>query len=92
MFKKISKAAIGNALGQMHKLFEHAGKRLLSISIDSNPIVCQLGIFCLNTNITLYPSMSPSDSFGIKTEELVKVREFFVKYPYLKKEYIMLFS
>ena len=78
---KISKAAIGNALGQMHKLFEHAGKRLLSISIDSNPIVCQLGIFCLNTNITLYPSMSPSDSFGIKTEELVKVREFFVKYP-----------
>jgi len=36
--------------------------------------------------------MSPSDSFGIKTEELVKVREFFVEYPYLKKEYIMLFS
>ncbi len=38
--QKISKAAIGNALGQMHRLGEYAGKRLMSISIDSNPTIC----------------------------------------------------
>lgn len=36
----ISKAAIGNALGQMRRLAEYAGRRLLSISIDSNPTIC----------------------------------------------------